>query len=278
MTPEWTQYREQGFFIARALLPVEECALVVASLEKTVTDQVRQFDPGYRGTGLFDALHTLFRADIARYKRVVGALWRKHDVLQLLQRTEITKFLAERFGQHDLFQPGGQVVHIMAEELRIQNGYFGLLPHQDFPSVQGSLDGVVIWAPLVDVDADNFPLEVLPRHHLRGVAPMVEGGASTWEIRPDWYDEADFVKVPMAAGDVLFMSMFTPHRSCTNGTPGRFRLAVSTRYDNGDEPTYIERAYPTAYVRTVHRKQYFENFPDVAQVKALFVLADRTSP
>jgi hypothetical protein len=48
----------------------------------------------------------------------------------------------------------------MAHQLKIPGGNFGLVPHQDFPSVQGSLHGALVWLPLVKVDRDNFPLEV----------------------------------------------------------------------------------------------------------------------
>ena len=72
--------------------------------------------------------------------------------------------------------------------------------------------------------------------------------------------------------DVIFMSMFTVHRSSTNGTEGKYRLAVSTRFDNADEKIYVERCYPSAYERTVHRKQYFSDFPSREQVDAVFRL------
>ena len=60
----------------------------------------------------------------------------------------------------------------MADKIAVSGGYFGLTSHQDYWSVQGSLDGVVVWIPLVDVDKEIFPLEVAPQLHLRGVPPL----------------------------------------------------------------------------------------------------------
>lgn len=143
-------------------------------------------------------------------------------------------------------------MHIQADSLKIPNGYFGLVAHQDFPSVQGSLDGFVVWIPLVDIDANKYPLEVIPRSHKNGVLPSIENSSSSWEIKPECYNESDFVPATCEVGDVIFMSNFTVHRSSQNGDD-RLRLACSTRYDNADEETFADRCYPSAYIRTVQR-------------------------
>jgi hypothetical protein len=69
------------------------------------------------------------------------------------------------------------------------------------------------------------------------------------------------------------MSVFTIHRSSLQGKLGNCRLAVSTRFDNGDEPTFVDRGYPTAYVRSVARDQYYPGFPSQQQVDAVFKTA-----
>jgi hypothetical protein len=98
---------------------------------------------------------------------------------------------------------------------------------------------------------------------------MVDDGKASWEIRSD-YQEEDYVPVEVDIGDVSFISMFTIPRSSKNGTLGRYRLALSTRFDNADEATFIERCYPTAYEQNVHHAQYFPGFPTIEQFKAPF--------
>ena len=44
----------------------------------------------------------------------------------------------------------------------------------------------------------------------------------------------------------------------TGGKEGAFRLAASTRFDDGNEKSFIERAYPTAYERKVIREAMFD--------------------
>lgn len=270
MTAELEQYKSNGFIIAKGLLDRQCVDRVRQSVAKTFLDQLRQISVDVEGMGLFDAMQTLHRHDLERYKKTAGAVWRKLDIYQLLHDPRITGFLSDKFGWRDIFVSGGQVAHIMAHELRIPDGYFGLGAHQDFPSVQGSLDGVVVWLPLVRVDRDNFPLELIPGSHKHGLLLMKGEGSASWEVKPDQYHEADFISAEVDVGDVVFMSMFTLHRSSENGTPGQYRLALSTRFDNADEATFIDRCYPSAYQRSVHRAQYFPDFPTMEQVEKVF--------
>jgi hypothetical protein len=274
MSAELEQYKSNGFFIAKCLLDRQCVDNISCSIAKTFSDQLRQISVDIEGMGLFDAMQVLHRYDLERYKKTAGAVWRKLDIYQLLHDPRITGFLSDKFGWRDIFVSGGQVAHIMAHELKIPDGYFGLAAHQDFPSVQGSLDGVVVWLPLVRVDRDNFPLELIPGSHKRGLLQMEGSGSASWQLRPDQYQEQDFIPAEVDVGDVVFMSMFTVHRSSINGTPGRYRLAVSTRFDNGGEATFIDRCYPSAYQRSVHRAQYFPDFPALEQVEKVFQISN----
>lgn len=268
MTVALDQFKTNGFFVVKNLLDEQSVNDVLRSIRTTFLDQLAEISAVVEEEDIFSAMRTLHRHDIDRYKKVAGAVWRKLDVYQFMHDPRIVGFLRNEFGWQDIFVAGGQVVHIMAHELKIPGGYFGLVPHQDFPSVQGSLDGVVVWIPLVKVDRDNFPLEVIPGSHRRGLLPMQGGGS--WELMPDQYREEDFVPAVAEVGDVIFMSNFTVHRSSTNGTMGKCRLAVSTRFDNANEVTFRERCYPSAYERIVHRAQYFPGFPTKKQIEAIF--------
>ncbi len=260
------QFQKDGFYFARGLLNKDEVIAVRESLHQSFRDQLAQLGIDDYGEDIFSAMRTLHDRDILRYRKLAGALWRKIEAFNLMHSGRIQRVLTEDFGWGGVFVPGGQVVHIMAAELKIPDGYFGLVPHQDFPSVQGSLDGVVVWLPLVDVDRDNYPLEVIPGSHLLGLLPSIENTDSTWEVADPRCRDEDYVPAEVAVGDVIYMSAFTVHRSSNRGRMGRLRLAMSTRFDNASEPTFVERCYPSAYVRTVHREQYCRDFPSVEQV------------
>ncbi|QTN30431.1 phytanoyl-CoA dioxygenase family protein [Rhodoferax sp. AJA081-3] len=96
----------------------------------------------------------------------------------------------EKFGFRDLFCREGK----WSSSWRKSSPYRRLLwpcPHQDYWSVQGSLDGVVVWMPLVDVDKENFPLEVIPQSHLKAFCHLVIH-VSISGNQGDQFQEIDF--------------------------------------------------------------------------------------
>jgi ectoine hydroxylase-related dioxygenase (phytanoyl-CoA dioxygenase family) len=261
---------QNGYLIVRGLIPREDVNFLVQSFRKTFADQLNQFDSSssIKSNDLASVFQSLYNKDEEVYKKVLSSLWRKLDCYNLAHHLNIVNFIKTQLKWSDIYIPGGQVVHVMSDELKIKNGYFGLAPHQDFPSVQGSLDGLVCWIPLVDVTKNNYPIEVIPGSHLGGLRYPVKNSKDLWELTLDESDKKNFIPVEVEVGDVVFMTGFTIHRSSENGR--NFRLAISTRFDNGDEASFVSRQYPSAYVRTVRREQYLENFPDIAQVNHVF--------
>lgn len=249
--PELLSFQRDGYVVVKGLMPQARVDACMADLDTVFADQLRARglpDPGR----LLPRAQALLAADLAQFKKVMGALWRLHSVGQLFAEPAVTGFVQEVFGFRTLFMPGGQSVHVQSHELKIPNGYFGLEPHQDWPSVQGSLDGLVAWVPLVHVASDTFPLEVVPGSHRAGLRPPFDGNTGDkWVVRE--YADSDFVAIEAEPGDVVFFTNFTVHRSGLLGPEQHIRIACSSRYDNGGEASFIERGYPTAYTRGVHR-------------------------
>jgi Phytanoyl-CoA dioxygenase (PhyH) len=270
MTTPSESLRRDGFYICRSLLPESDVIAVNESMNRTVRDQLAFLGIREPGNEVHSALRTLLQSDIDRYKRTLAALWRKSDIAALMRHQALFDFVRRELGWRDVFLPGGEVVLVMADDLRIPGGYFGLEPHQDFPSVQGSLDGLVVWIPLTPVDRMGFPLEIVPRSHHRGLISEVTLGQNEWQIDADQLTGSDWLPIEVAVGDVAFISVFTIHRSSRIGAPDRLRMALSTRFDNAAEPTFVERGYPTAFQRVVHREQYFKDFPTARQIEDLF--------
>jgi ectoine hydroxylase-related dioxygenase (phytanoyl-CoA dioxygenase family) len=235
------------------------------SIRRTIADQLIHLGLN-APNDIHGALRALHGADIERYKRTLGALWRKADIAAAMKHQSIMAFLSNSLGWKDVFLPGGDVVLLMANDLKIPDGYFGLRAHQDYPSVQGSLDGLVAWTPITNAGSDNFPLEVVPGSHRLGLVTDVEETRNGWQIPESKLN--DFQAVEAEAGDVVFMSYFTVHRSGLEGNG--LRIALSTRFDNASESTYINRSYPTAYQRSVHREQYVKGFPKLEDLAPIW--------
>jgi len=265
-----TELKTNGFVVGKNIIPQDMINKITESLKKTFIDQLKNLGLRHENDDLFYLMQSLHKNNIEKYKKTLSALWRKFDVYEFMHSPHIINFVKNVMNWEDLFLPGGQVVHIMAEELKIPDGYFGIHPHQDFPSVQGSLDGLVTWVPLVDVSEKNYSMDVLPKSHLNGILPTNQDNSDTWKTDESAYDASKFYTINANAGDIVLMTNFTLHRSSLLGDNKNYRLAISNRLDNANEPTFIERCYPSAYIRNIQREQFVENFPKVEQVKEIF--------
>ena len=139
--------------------------------------------------------------------------------------------------------------------------------HQDWRTGQGSLDSTVIWFPMVDAGADIGALQVIPGSHKTGLQESSTSGYQggiTSELK-----ESDFVQTEFKVGDILVFSAFLIHQSGNNIT-NNIRWSVQLRYNNLDEPTFIERGYPMAYIYKPETELVTPNFPSVEQLKQVF--------
>ena len=75
--------------------------------------------------------------------------------------------------------------------------------------MQGSLDSVVVWTPLVDVDLSLGAIQAAPGSHRCGL--LAEDYTDDFGIVTQFSDE-DFVSVEMRKGGALFFSAFLKGR------------------------------------------------------------------
>lgn len=153
------------------------------------------------------------------------------------------------------------VLHVMSDVLKIPGGYHGTHSHQDWPSIQGSLDSITIWTPFMKTK-NNFPMEVIVGSHKHGLIDGKMNG-SVMEIHTN---ESDFLEIECDVDDIVFMSSFLIHKTGKGGNG--LRVASSIRFDNADESTFIERGYPCAQKRIVERGIKWK--PTVEQVRSVF--------
>jgi len=258
------QYNKDGFYVFKGLIDRESLSKIKDDIHYLVTQQLKLVGQ-LECLPLDDALKLLFSLDIERYLMVVGSVCRLRNINQLFSDESIDQILIG-LGINNAMIPTNPVFHIMSEALKVPNGYYGLDAHQDWPSMQGSLDSIIIWIPLVDVTSNLNPLEVVPGSHRIGLVDSVAGKNES-VISDSIFSDKDFKAVIVNQQDVVVMSSFTVHRSSMSGGQG-IRMACSLRFENIDEAHYIERGYPTAYQRVVHRENmgYVPTTKDVSQI------------
>jgi ectoine hydroxylase-related dioxygenase (phytanoyl-CoA dioxygenase family) len=125
--------------------------------------------------------------------------------------------------------------------------------HQDFPYIQGSLNGITIWLPLFDTPLELGPPAFVPCSHRWGVLKVKEfnlaqaggSGVKSFELvhKSKIEQESKFVNMAVAAGEALLFSTLLVHRSCPNAT-NRARVNIQIRFDDALAPESLQRSYP----------------------------------
>lgn len=173
-----------------------------------------RFDDGYieiirrdrrLGSVIYDAVK-----QIPAFVRLV-ADWRNEQLFKLLRRGSLPGLAGNGFGIR---------INNPAEEK------FRAAWHQEYPHQLRSRNGIVFWAPLLKVEPDMGPVDILPGSHTEGMLPMTkissgpDGQAGTYAMR--LLNEEQYAKkYPMhapctAPGDLLLMNFDVIHRSGKN--------------------------------------------------------------
>lgn len=132
--------------------------------------------------------------------------------------------------------------------------------HQDYPYIQGSMDGIVIWVPLFQVDpARGGGVELIAGSHRDGLCPVElvdpdnrnRNGAHTIRIA----DTGRFDRMPTVApsvepGDALVFHTLLVHRSVPM-QEGTVRWTTQIRYANFSFPDAVRRGWPGGMIEGV---------------------------
>lgn len=198
-----------------------------------------------RPVDLTPVMTALFEADMAAY--LSAAKLAQHAVALHRLGTDPGMLAALRGLGLDLPVISTRpVMFLMADALKVPGGYHKTPPHQDWRSIQGSLDSVVVWVPFTAVGPGHYPLEVLPGSHRRGLAPSVED-AFGHRVADGIVEDADFKALDVRRGDAVVFSTLLVHRTGEDGGP-EARFAASFRFNNALEPSFVARGYPNPYV------------------------------
>jgi hypothetical protein len=82
-------------------------------------------------------------------------------------------------------------------------------------------------------------------------------------------DESAFEPVPLRRGDAVFFSGFLVHRTGILGGVA-VRIALSYRYNNAAEPSFVARNYPSPYVYRPDMRLLQDDFPSADDLRRIF--------
>jgi hypothetical protein len=255
-------YGRDGFAVARGIVPA-------AALDRIAEEIAGVFHRRAAALGL----DLPAASDQPGLSRLLIGLF-EHDRASYIAAAKLTQHLASvhRLGVGDeilgvlaalgLGLPAlstRPVIHYMADRLKIPGGYHKTPAHQDWRSVQGSVDGLTVWLPLFDVGVRDYALEIIPGTHRLGLLPSTDD-VFGHRLVDGAVPESSFVKLPIARGDAAFFSGFLVHRTGEEGGE-RVRIALSFRYNNAADPSFVARNYPDRYVYRPDMRLLEESFP-----------------
>jgi phytanoyl-CoA hydroxylase len=163
------------------------------------------------------------------------------------------------------------IIYFNSKNLAKIEGHYKTPAHQDWRSMQGSLNSVVIWVPLVDMSKEIGAVEFIPGSHLHG---LLDSEADEWyrHIESKNLNECDYIAPNVKKGDAVVFSAFTVHRSGNNVTE-HIRWSMHVRYNDLSEATYIDRNFVHPYqVYKPDSQLVTPHFPTEAIIKNTFAL------
>jgi phytanoyl-CoA hydroxylase len=158
------------------------------------------------------------------------------------------------------------VLYFNSRHLAKSEVYYKSPPHQDWRSMQGSLNAMVIWVPLADATFELGALEVIPGSHIWGLQDSRE---DEWYRHIVGLRDEQYQSVVMSSGDVLFFSAFLVHRSGDNVTDS-IRWSCHFRYNDLEDPTFVSRKYPNPYLYKPQQELITKDFPSLDQLQNMF--------
>ncbi|WP_025765193.1 phytanoyl-CoA dioxygenase family protein [Dyadobacter tibetensis] len=265
------QFNEEGYVLLRQFLDKSLVAEIYTDARKIFAQQIKRVtgrsvdidDRDLFEAAMFEFFEKDFNAFVNTGKTV------QHTFS--LHRLGVDPQIGELLKEAGLSSPiiGARPAMQFNSRFLSKDGskHWKLDAHQDWRTGQGSLDSAVIWFPMVDAGADLGALQVIPGSHKWG---LKESSTSGYQggITSDLGEDA-FVQTTFETGDLLLFSAFLIHQSGNNIT-NNIRWSVQLRYNNLDEPTFIERGYPMAYIYKPETDLVTPDFPTLSQLETVF--------
>lgn len=270
MTTLEEHYRQNGFLILRGFLDTTEVDKLYKEAKHTFAVQIKRalgidIDTDDRDSfekAMFDFFNKDFDSFIGTGKNVQHSL-----SLYRLNTDQRFVSLLQTLGLQSPCIGVKPAMQFNSRFLSKGGTHWKLGAHQDWRSGQGSLDSIVVWFPLVPCNHELGVLQLVPGSHKHG---LMEATGVSYEgsLQADYPDEA-YIEENLYPGDVLVFSSLLVHRSGNNIT-NNIRWSVQYRFNNLDEPTFIQRGYPHTYDYRPQQDLVTPNFPTVEQIENIF--------
>ena len=259
-------FKKNGYFLLEDFLPKDAVNTVLREAKTIFLRQV--IEKGYTAKSNLDELteaefnsfmYRLFEEDV----ECIVNCGKQAQHLISLHALSLDAKIVELLHQIGMKAPvisTRPVLFFNHPKLAKQKVYHTVEAHQDWRSMQGSLNSVVIWIPLINIDKSLGALEILPGSHLDGLrTDHIDHGFGMVALTEK--ETGELLSVEVKAGDALLFSSFLIHQSGDNVTESP-RWSCHFRYNDLEDPTFIQRKYAHAYLYKPMEELITKDFPD----------------
>lgn len=226
-----------GLVIAKYRLPIEQGPFSPATFDAGYVDIIAH--DRRIGAEIYDAVK-----QIPAFIRLLAS--EKHErLVAQLRHTQLPGIAAAGYG------------------IRIDNPFeerFRAPWHQDYPAQLRSLDGIVLWSPLVPVTEELGPVQICQGSHKDGLVRLHthdmdhpdKTGAYALRLENEEKRLARYARVaPLSApGDLILLDYLLLHASGYNRS-ARARWSMQMRYFNFDHPSGSQLAWRGSFAAGV---------------------------
>lgn len=267
-------FKEKGYLILQNFFDKSEIKTVLDDAKNVFLKQF--IEKGYtENSNLNDISEELFNSFMYRlFEEDIECLsncGKQVQHLISLHRLSLDKKISELLIKYGLKSPiisTRPVMYFNHPSLAKEKVFYKVDAHQDWRSMQGALNSVVIWIPLMDINKELGALEILPGSHLQGLrAKDMKSGFGMVELTKE--ENEKLISVEVNSGDALLFSSFLIHQSGDNITK-KPRWSCHFRYNDLDDPSFIKRKYAHSYIYKPVEELITENFPLVDDLLTIY--------
>lgn len=242
------KYFEEGYLHIPNFLDTVEIDKIRSEAKQVFINQMLRMGLVSRSideTEFEQALYKMFKSDITAFINCGKQIQHLISLHKLSLGEKLIKLLKD-VGVESPVISTRPVLFFNSRYLAKKEVYWKTPPHQDWRSIQGSINSVVIWIPLIDIDVELGAIEVIPKSHLEGLITK-ETVDSFGVIAKEFDNDELFIPMEVKKGDIVLFSQFLVHRSGHNATDS-IRWSCHFRYNDLNETSFVERAYPHTYI------------------------------
>ena len=266
------QFADEGFCIFRNKANKDLIENIISQFKDSLIRQLSLHEIDYSQDLSIDYyIRLLATHNLPAYFSCIKAAETFYSMYELMVSPEI-KQICESAGFPAISMPIRPAFHIVdpviSELVLKQKGFHELPQHQDWSALQSSIDTLVFWIPIIDIDESTPGLELAPKSHLLGQLPTKNHVFGHTIDDPFKIADEQFIKPHLCSGDVLVFSSFLVHRSESSlSYPNNAsRIALSFRASNMADPDFAARKYHRSY-QTIISYNHGQSLVSPQQIK-----------